>query len=55
MLRDKWLQEVFNSADKDGEGRIAEGEVENLMTKLLTGVTPEKIKQKLKVSVMIRK
>ena len=49
QLRDKWLQEVFDSAEVDSQGQIDEFEVVKLMKKLNTGLTTHKIQQKLKV------
>ncbi|XP_013409003.1 inactive phospholipase C-like protein 2 [Lingula anatina] len=47
-MRDRWLQEVFSSADQDNIGVLDEFEVINLMKKLDSNISTAKIQQKIK-------
>lgn len=49
-VRDRWLQELFDGADKNGDGTLDLKEVVQMMKSLNVGVSKKAIKKMFKVS-----
>ena len=48
-VRNRWLQDLFNEADVNGDGTLDLKEVVNMMRKLNVGISKKVLRQKFKV------
>ena len=52
-MRTRWLRDLFEEADKNGDGTLDMKEVLRIMQQLNIGISKKVLKQKFKVSHMI--